>query len=68
MNEQAFLGTKEAHIDGGVPNIVITIDKMDAYHFGYLVYFFEIACAMCLPFEANPIQPNCLQEKICLDY
>lgn len=46
VNQQAFLGTKEAHIDGGVPNIVITIDKMDAYHFGYLVYFFEIACAM----------------------
>ena len=60
VNEQAFLGTKEAHIDGGVPNIVITIDKMDAYHFGYLVYFFEIACAMsAYLLEVNPFdQPG----------
>ncbi len=35
-----------AHVEGNVPNILITIDKLDAYHFGYLVYFFEIACAM----------------------
>lgn len=46
VNEQAMLGTKEAHVDGLVPNIVITIGKLDSYHFGYLVYFFEIACAM----------------------
>lgn len=60
VNEQAFLGTKEAHIDGGVPNIVITIDKMDAYHFGYLVYFFEIACAMsAYLLDVNPFdQPG----------
>ncbi len=46
VNKQALLGTQMAHIDGEVPNILLTIDKMDAYHFGYLVYFFEIACAM----------------------
>lgn len=60
VNQQAFLGTKEAHIDGGVPNIVITIDKLDAYHFGYLVYFFEIACAMsAYLLDVNPFnQPG----------
>lgn len=60
VNQQAFLGTKEAHIDGGVPNIVITLDKLDAYHFGYLVYFFEIACAMsAYLLDVNPFdQPG----------
>ncbi|WP_162146850.1 glucose-6-phosphate isomerase [Acholeplasma granularum] len=60
VNEQAFLGTKEAHIDGGVPNIVISIDRLDAYHFGYLVYFFEIACAMsAYLLDVNPFdQPG----------
>jgi len=60
VNQQAFLGTKEAHLDGGVPNIVITLDKMDAYHFGYLVYFFEIACAMsAYLLDVNPFdQPG----------
>lgn len=33
-------------MDGGVPNLVIEIDKRDAYHFGYLVYFFELACGI----------------------
>ncbi len=46
VNQQALLGTQMAHVEGNVPNILITIDKLDAYHFGYLVYFFEIACAM----------------------
>ncbi len=35
-----------AHVDGLVPNILLSIDRLDEYHFGYLVYFFEIACAM----------------------
>lgn len=46
VNLQALRGTQMAHVDGNVPNILITIDKLDAFHFGYLVYFFEIACAM----------------------
>ncbi len=41
VNQKAFAGTMLAHMDGGVPNMVIEIDKMDAYHFGLLVYFFE---------------------------
>ncbi len=47
VNKKATKGTLEAHAnEGNVPNIVITLDKMDAYSFGYLVYFFEKACAM----------------------
>lgn len=43
VNSKAFAGTMLAHLDGGVPNMVITLDKMDAWHFGALVYFFEKA-------------------------
>lgn len=43
INSKAFAGTMLAHMDGGVPNMVLEIDKMDAYHFGLLVYFFEKA-------------------------
>lgn len=46
VNEQAFLGTLLAHTDGGVPNIIIEIDEISPYSFGYLVYFFEKACAI----------------------
>lgn len=46
VNDNAYLGTVLAHTDGGVPNIVLEFDAYDAYHFGYLVYFFEKACAV----------------------
>lgn len=46
VNKQAMKGTVMAHLDGGVPNLLITIDKMDAYNFGELVYFFEKACGI----------------------
>jgi glucose-6-phosphate isomerase len=46
VNNKAFEGTLLAHTDGGVPNLIVTIPKLDAYTFGYLVYFFEKACAM----------------------
>jgi glucose-6-phosphate isomerase len=46
VNKKAFQGTMLAHTDGGVPNLVVTIPEMDEYTFGYLVYFFEKACAM----------------------
>lgn len=46
VNNKAFEGTLLAHTDGGVPNLLIEIPAMDAYTFGYLVYFFEKACAM----------------------
>jgi glucose-6-phosphate isomerase len=46
VNTKAFEGTLLAHTDGGVPNLVITLPELNEYTFGYLVYFFEKACAM----------------------
>lgn len=46
VNEQALKGTIMAHTDGLVPNIVLTLPALDSYTFGYLVYFFEKACAL----------------------
>jgi len=46
VNEKAFQGALLAHTDGGVPNMVVTVPKLDAYTFGSLVYFFEKACAL----------------------
>jgi len=46
VNKQAFRGATLAHVDGGVPNIVIELPEMNAYGFGYLAYFFQKACAM----------------------
>ena len=46
VNEKAFEGTVLAHTDGGVPNLVITVDKADEETLGRLIYFFEKACAV----------------------
>lgn len=46
LNEQALRGTVLAHVDGGVPNLILNLPAFTAYHFGYLVYFFEKACAV----------------------
>ncbi len=46
VNKNAYKGTLLAHVDGGVPNLIINIKQLDAYGFGYLVYFFEKACAI----------------------
>ncbi|AVP36627.1 glucose-6-phosphate isomerase [Staphylococcus felis] len=46
VNSKAFEGTLLAHTDGGVPNLVISVPKLDAETYGYLVYFFELAVAM----------------------
>jgi glucose-6-phosphate isomerase len=41
VNEKAYLGTLQAHVEEGqVPVILITIDQMDAHHLGHLLYFF----------------------------
>ena len=45
-NRMAQLGTRMAHIDGGVPNIDIRVDKLDEYNLGQLFYFFEKACGI----------------------
>lgn len=46
VNKKAMEGTIEAHITGEVPNIKITMDKLDEETLGELIYFFELACAM----------------------
>ena len=46
VNEKAFQGTILAHVDGKVPNMVLEIENLDEYNYGYLVYFFEKACAI----------------------
>jgi glucose-6-phosphate isomerase len=46
VNKKAFQGTMLAHTDGGVPNLIVNLPEMNEYTFGYLVYFFEKACAM----------------------
>ena len=46
VNKTAMLATLVAHNDGGVANIVIDLEDRSAYSFGYLVYFFELACAI----------------------
>lgn len=46
VNDKAYEGALLAHTDGGVPNLVLHVPEVDAYTFGYLVYFFQKACAM----------------------
>ncbi|HWJ76569.1 MAG TPA: glucose-6-phosphate isomerase [Niallia sp.] len=46
VNNKALEGAMLAHTEGGVPNLIISIPALDAYTFGYLVYFFEKACAI----------------------
>lgn len=46
VNKKAMEGTIQAHVEGDVPNIVITMDKLNEYTIGHLIYFFELACAM----------------------
>jgi len=46
VNRKAELGTLMAHVDGGVPNIRISIPCLDEYHLGELIYFYEFACGL----------------------
>ncbi|MBC3888275.1 glucose-6-phosphate isomerase [Acetobacterium paludosum] len=46
INEKAFKGTLLAHVDGGVPNGIIHLKKLDAFTLGKLIYFFEKACGL----------------------
>ncbi|MGI6029906.1 MAG: glucose-6-phosphate isomerase [Eubacteriales bacterium] len=46
VNSKAYEGTLLAHVDGGTPNIVMEIERADAYNFGYLAYFFEKVCGL----------------------
>ena len=46
VNKMAELGTQLAHVDGGVPNMRISVPKLNEYYIGQLIYFFEIACGI----------------------
>ena len=46
VNKMAELGTRLAHVDGGVPNIRISVPMLNEYYIGQLIYFFEIACGI----------------------
>ena len=46
VNRKAFEGTLLAHTDGDVPNNIISLDEMNEYSLGELIYFFEKACAI----------------------
>jgi glucose-6-phosphate isomerase len=46
VNKMAELGTRMAHVDGGVPNIQIELPALDAYSIGQMIYFFEKACGI----------------------
>ena len=46
VSKKAFQGTVLAHNDGGVPNVILTLSKMDEQNLGYLIYFLEKACAV----------------------
>lgn len=46
INKQAMNGTIEAHVAGNVPNILITLEKLDEENLGELIYFFELACSI----------------------
>ena len=54
VNKMAELGTRLAHVDGGVPNIRISVPHLNAYYIGQLIYFFEIACGI----SGNLLQVN----------
>lgn len=60
VNHKAFEGTLLAHTEGQVPNIIIELEKVDAYQFGYMVYFFFKAIAMsAYLLDVNPFnQPG----------
>ena len=46
VNKMAELGTRLAHVDGGVPNIRISMPELNEYYLGQLIYFFEIGCGI----------------------
>ncbi len=60
VNKMAELGTRLAHVDGGVPNILVNVPSLNEYYLGQLIYFFEKACGISgLLEEVNPFnQPG----------
>jgi len=63
VNRMAELGTILAHLDGGVPQIKITIPELNAYWLGYTMYFFEKACALSgYTLDVNPFDQPGVEE------
>ena len=60
LNQMVRESVKEAHLENGTPNIVITLPEISAYSFGKMVYFFEKACAVsCMLSDLDPfVQPG----------
>ena len=60
VNKMAELGTQLAHVDGGVPNMRISVPALNEYYLGQLIYFFEKACGISgYLLEVNPFnQPG----------
>src|SRR3712207_2043943 len=60
VNKMAELGTRLAHVDGGVPNLRVVLPELNAYYLGQLIYFFEVACGISgLVLGVNPFnQPG----------
>ena len=60
VNKMAMKGTMLAHVDGGVPNLRLDVPNVSAYTYGYLVYFFELACGVsAYSIDINPFnQPG----------
>ena len=46
VNKMAELGTRLAHVDGGVPNIRVSMPELNEYYLGQLIYFFELGCGI----------------------
>ena len=46
VNKMAELGTRLAHVDGGVPNMRVSVPQLNEYYVGQLIYFFEKACGI----------------------
>ena len=68
VNKMAELGTRLAHVDGGVPNILVNVPELNAYYLGQLIYFFEKACGISgLLEEVNPFNQQVLRHtrRIC---
>ena len=63
INKKAMEGTIQAHVSGDVPNILITMDKLDEENLGELIYFFEKSCAVSgLILGVNPFNQPGVEE------
>ncbi|MFC3745182.1 glucose-6-phosphate isomerase [Paenibacillus sp. GCM10012306] len=66
VNKKAAVGTRLAHVDGGVPNLIVELDELNEYTYGEMVYFFEKACGISgLLLGVNPFdQPGVEAYKV----